>query len=138
MRNKLKKHSVTKNCSDLSLFEQIVQVVSKFLQILSNFKSFSRSLEQFFLTVGQNNFGNKITFEAFFYNIFMGKTNKKPTSRNFNTLLNSKIILFEIPCTPVKKFNNWFLKNVWVNFSMILKHGISLVSFVELTLFAHC
>ena len=28
----------------------------------SNFKYFSRSLEQFFLTVGQNNFGNKITF----------------------------------------------------------------------------
>ena len=26
----------------------------------SNFKSFSGSLEQFFLTVGQNNFGNKI------------------------------------------------------------------------------
>ena len=26
----------------------------------SNFKSFSRSLDQFFLTVGQNNFGNKI------------------------------------------------------------------------------
>ena len=26
----------------------------------SNFKSFSRSLERFFLTVGQNNFGNKI------------------------------------------------------------------------------
>ena len=26
----------------------------------SNFKSFSRSLEQFFLTVGQNNFSNKI------------------------------------------------------------------------------
>ena len=26
----------------------------------SNFKSFFRSLEQFFLTVGQNNFGNKI------------------------------------------------------------------------------
>ena len=28
----------------------------------SNFKIFSRSLEQFFLTVGQNNFGNKIPF----------------------------------------------------------------------------
>ena len=28
----------------------------------SNFKSFSRSLEQFFLTAGQNNFGNKIPF----------------------------------------------------------------------------
>ena len=31
----------------------------------SNFKSFSRSLEQFFLTVGQNNFGNKILFLYF-------------------------------------------------------------------------
>ena len=31
----------------------------------SNFKSFSRSLEQFFLTVGQNNFGNKIPFLIF-------------------------------------------------------------------------
>ena len=28
----------------------------------SNFKSFSRSLEEFFLKVGQNNFGNKIPF----------------------------------------------------------------------------
>ena len=28
-------HSVTKNCSDLSLFEQIVPVISKLLQILS-------------------------------------------------------------------------------------------------------
>ena len=33
-RDKLKKHSVTKNCSDLSLFEQIVLVISKILQIL--------------------------------------------------------------------------------------------------------
>ena len=31
----------------------------------SNFKSFSRSEEQFFLTVGQNNFGNKIPFLYF-------------------------------------------------------------------------
>ena len=30
----------------------------------SNFKSFSQSLEQFFLTVGQNNFGNKIPFPS--------------------------------------------------------------------------
>ena len=28
----------------------------------SNFNFFSRSLEQFFLTIGQNNFGNKIPF----------------------------------------------------------------------------
>ena len=33
-KNKLKKHFVTKNCSDISLFEQIVLVVSKCLQIL--------------------------------------------------------------------------------------------------------
>ena len=31
----------------------------------TNFKSFSRSLEQFFLTVGQNNFGNKIPILSF-------------------------------------------------------------------------
>ena len=33
-RNKLKNHSVARNCSDLSLFEQIVRVISKILQIL--------------------------------------------------------------------------------------------------------
>ena len=33
----------------------------------SNFKSFSRSLEQFFLTVGHNNFGNKIPFQNFYH-----------------------------------------------------------------------
>ena len=55
-KKKFKRHSVTKKCSDLSLFEQIVLVISKFLEI------FSRSLEHFFLTVGQNNFGNKIPF----------------------------------------------------------------------------
>ena len=49
-----------KNCSDLSLFEQIVLVILKILPSASNLKSFSRSLEQFFLTVGHNNFGNKI------------------------------------------------------------------------------
>ena len=37
MRNlpeQVKKYAVTKNCSDLSLFKQIVLVISKFLQIL--------------------------------------------------------------------------------------------------------
>ena len=59
-RNKLKKRSATKNCSGISLFEQIVVVISKFLQILGLQPQISRSLEHFFLTVGQNNFGNKI------------------------------------------------------------------------------
>ena len=35
----------------------------------SNFKIFSWSLEQFFLTVGQNNFGNKIPFLSFWGNV---------------------------------------------------------------------
>jgi hypothetical protein len=44
------------NCSsDLKNFEN-------YRPSASNFKSFSQSLEQFFLTVGQNNFGNKILF----------------------------------------------------------------------------
>ena len=37
----------------------------------SNFKSFSQSLEPFFLTVGQNSFGNKIQFIQ--YTIFPNK-----------------------------------------------------------------
>ena len=61
-RNKLKKHSVTKNCSDLSLFGW---TVANSRPSVSNFKSFSQSLKQFFLTVGQNNFGNKIPFGKF-------------------------------------------------------------------------
>ena len=58
LQEQVKNHSVTKKCSELSLFEQIVLVISKFFQILglttSNFKHFSRSLEQIFLTEGQN------------------------------------------------------------------------------------
>ena len=65
-RNKLKKHSVNKKLfwpftvwtnysSDLKNFANSQPSVS-------NFKSFSRSLEQFSLIVGQNNFGNKIPF----------------------------------------------------------------------------
>ena len=68
--NKLKKHSVTKkmfwpftawtNCSsDLKIF-------ANSRPSASSFKSFSRSLEQFFLTVGQNNFANKIPFFIMF------------------------------------------------------------------------
>ena len=40
-------------------------MISKILQILSlqlKFQKFSRSIKHFFLTVGQNNFGNKIPY----------------------------------------------------------------------------
>ena len=58
LQKQVKKHSVAKNRSDLSLFEEIALVISKIQPRI--FKSFSRSLKQFFLTVGQNNFGIKI------------------------------------------------------------------------------
>ena len=38
---------------------------------VSNFKSFSQSLEHFFLTIDQNNFGNKITI------IYLGQVHEK-------------------------------------------------------------
>ena len=48
--------TVRRNCSsDLKIF-------ANSRPSASNFKFFSRSLEHFFLTVGQNNFGNKIPF----------------------------------------------------------------------------
>ena len=55
------------NCSsDLKFFENSRLSAS-------NFKSFSRSLEQFFLTVGQNNFGNKIPFLSISYHFHTSK-----------------------------------------------------------------
>ena len=76
-RNKLKKafchqklfrpFTIWINCwSDLKIFANSQPSAS-------NFKQFSRSLEQFFLTVGQNNFRNKIPFISFFYFIFLQK-----------------------------------------------------------------
>ena len=51
--------TVRTNCSsDLNFF-------SNFRPSASNFKSFSPSLKQLFLTVGQNNFCNKIPFYQF-------------------------------------------------------------------------
>ena len=58
-QEQVKKANCFKNCTDFSLFEEIVLVISK---------NICRTLEQFFLTVGQNNFGNKtpfLTFSAF-------------------------------------------------------------------------
>ena len=43
----------------------------------SNFKSFSRTLEQFFLTVGQNNFDNKIPYLHFLYCAYVSYVSRK-------------------------------------------------------------
>ena len=64
LQEQVKKRSVTKNSSDLSMlnFSSNLKNSANSQPSASNFKSFSPSLEQFFLTVGQNNFGNKIPF----------------------------------------------------------------------------
>ena len=55
-------------CSDTNLGINRVKMIFYnffFIYIIkAGFQNFSRSLEQFFLTVGQNNFGNKILFLA--------------------------------------------------------------------------
>ena len=64
LQEQVKKHSVTKNCYDLSLFNcsSDLKNFANSRPSASNFKSFSQPLDQFFLTAGQNNFGNKIPF----------------------------------------------------------------------------
>ena len=64
------------NCSDLLDIRNLQEEVKKafcyqklfwpftvWINCSSDLKSFSRSLEQFFLTVGQKNFGNKIPYK---------------------------------------------------------------------------
>jgi hypothetical protein len=64
LQEQVKKAFCYQNCSDLSLLEKIILVILIILRILSFQPQistvFSRSVEQVFLTVGQNNFGNKI------------------------------------------------------------------------------
>ena len=53
-----------------------------------NFKCFNRSLEHFFLTVGQNNFGNKIPFPKMGF-IFVDYLIRKSTQVQSNNFLTS-------------------------------------------------
>ena len=97
-RNKLKKHSVTKNCSDLSLFGW---TVANSRPSVSNFKTFSQSLKQFFLTVGQNNFGNKIPFGTsnfFLHNmkIWLLMSSTKQIKRNAVSLHISQLVWWQL------------------------------------------
>ena len=58
LQEQVKKHSVAKNSSDLTLWINCssgLKIFTKSQPSVSNFKLFSRSLEHFFLTVGQNN-----------------------------------------------------------------------------------
>ena len=64
-------------------------MISKFLQILGlQPRSFSRSLEQFLLTVGQNNLSNKIPFILFyFFSVFDLKAVRKAVDFGFDTFM---------------------------------------------------
>ena len=50
----------------------------------SNFKRFSRSLEIFFITVGQNNFGNKIPFLTSLVCVYVCGKNTYANSKNLH------------------------------------------------------
>ena len=56
------RHSVTKNCSVPTNCSSNLKIFANSQPSASNFKRFSRSLQQFVHIVGQNNFGNKIPF----------------------------------------------------------------------------
>ena len=60
IQKQVKKHSVTENCSVQTNCSSDLKNFENSQPSASNFKKISQSLEQFFLTVGQNNFGNKI------------------------------------------------------------------------------
>ena len=114
--NKFKKHSVTNNCSDLSLLTVRINCSSD-LKIFANsrpsalnFKSFFLSLEHFFLTVGQNNFGNKIPF-------LLKKTYV------ISSVLHFLLLSFDNwPNFTVKWWDHWncqIISCVYIKFSMI-------------------
>ena len=62
----LKKYSVTKNCTDRINCSSDLKKFANSQSSASNYKIFSRIPEQFFLTVGKNNFDNKIPFHNTF------------------------------------------------------------------------
>ena len=67
----------------------------------SNFKSFSRSLEQLFLTVGQNNFGNKIPV--------MFATHFFTNSKFRNICCSKKFIISEHPSVAMNEIDDSLL-----------------------------
>jgi hypothetical protein len=62
---------VRKNCS--SDREKLLEFEAEGQEFAKNF----RSLEQFFLTVGQNNFGNKIFFNLFWRHLISNKLEQR-------------------------------------------------------------
>ena len=74
---------------------------------ISNLKSFSQSIEKFFLTVGQNNFGNKIPLHCV-ANVYALDGTRKNRFPQFVTDFNvdeNKIESFELKIYGFKKCN---------------------------------
>ena len=115
-RNKLKKHSVTKNCSNVWI------------------KSFSRSLEQFFLTVGQNNFGNKIPFILSTITSFSWDLICTCLCSNANFKSNFEIF-FSLTYYLDPRRPNGYLVAAWIITGEFLLIGLSIVGFVCLRRF---
>ena len=105
------------NCSsDLKIFDNSWPSAS-------NFKSFSRSLEQFFLTVSQNNFGNKMSFfeQIFEWVLFLNflhsnwKYGVLYCSGYINTIIvfkalwlsiSTKLLCWDFPFSTAGSYNN--------------------------------
>ena len=103
----------------------------------SNFKSFSRSLDQFFLTVGQNNFGNKIPMFVFNHFWIFCFTNQ---IKAFLSMATSKIHFYLLqmvtrapadcmcrPCTALEDDNVMPSEIAgYINADDMLKHFVSI------------
>ena len=132
LQEQVKKHSVTKNCSALSMFEKKSSSDLKLFEnsppSASDLKSFSRSLEQFFLTVGQNNYGNKIPLYFLFCQGFRLSRNYQ-FNKKFLLCLSLQVI-FEI----VFISSIYLLSSLCVIFAIVLKSNFFLFSSLHVVL----
>ena len=64
-----------------NIYFSVLKNFANSLPSASNFKSFSRPLEQFFLTGGKNNFGNKIPFVSKDFLNYILSEEKKSSNR---------------------------------------------------------
>ena len=96
LKEQVKKHSVTKNCSDLFTIwincSSNLKNFAKSWRSASNFKSFSGSLEQFFLTVGQNNFGKQNTNSWPEFHLKLHKWNSSTECHSFLVSTSARVI----------------------------------------------
>ena len=104
-------------------------MITKLLQILclqpSKFKSFSGSLEQFFLTVGQKNFGNKLPFISWRFHLTLKAINQHKTT---NVHLQPNI-LCEIVLINCLYMYYCLFSAIFLSFFLFLHYGWNLQIF---------